>query len=195
MSSSPDAQLRSPRGIPGEAGLWFFILADMTVFAVFFAITVVVRADQPAMFSASAGALHQGLGAANTALLLTGSALVALAVRAVRRDEHALGARMMSAAIACALGFIAIKGLEWGLLLNEGHSVSSNDFFQLYFLLTGMHLVHVLVGTGALLVVRRRVLSPVPATSDMQIIEGGASYWHMVDLLWLVLFPLLYLIQ
>lgn len=195
MSTSPDAQLRSPRAIPGEAGLWMFILADMTIFAVFFAITVVVRADQPEMFAASSGELHQGLGAVNTVLLLTGSALVALAVRAARRDEAALSARMMSVAIACALGFLATKALEWGLLLGDGHSPSTNDFFQLYFLLTGMHLVHVLIGTGALLVVRRRILRPVPAPADIQIVEGGASYWHMVDLLWLVLFPLLYLLQ
>jgi nitric oxide reductase NorE protein len=194
MNTVAESRLRSPRAVPGEPGLWLFILADMTLFAVFFAITIVVRADEQTMFSASAAALHQGLGAANTLLLLTGSAFVALAVRATRRDAAALAARLLALAICCALGFVALKAIEWADLLSNGHSVSSNDFFALYFMLTGMHLVHVLVGTGALIVIRRRVLQRAAARFEPQIVEGAASYWHMVDLLWLVLFPLLYLI-
>jgi nitric oxide reductase NorE protein len=193
MSVVEEARPRSPRAVPGEAGLWLFILADMTLFAVFFAIAIVVRADQHAMYSDSSAALHQGLGAANTLLLLTGSAFVALAVRATRRDASAVAARLFGLAIACALGFVAIKAIEWADLLSQGDSVSTNDFFQLYFMLTGMHLVHVLVGTGALIVIRRRVARRAASRYEPQIVEGGASYWHMVDLLWLVLFPLLYL--
>ena len=113
MSATAQSPLRSPRAVPGEPGLWLFILADMTLFAVFFAITIVVRADQQAMFSASSAALHQGLGAANTVLLVTGSACVALAVRATRRDAAAPAARLLGLAIACALGFVAIKAIEW----------------------------------------------------------------------------------
>jgi nitric oxide reductase NorE protein len=194
MSAVSDARPRSPRAVPGEPGLWLFILADMTLFAAFFAITTVVRADEPAMFARSSEALHQGLGAANTLLLVTGSAVVAMAVRATRRDAPDVAGRLLALAIWCALAFVAIKAIEWADLLSNGHSVSTNDYVALYFMLTGLHLVHVLVGTGALIVIRRRVLRRAAGRFEPQIVEGGASYWHMVDLLWLVLFPLLYLI-
>jgi nitric oxide reductase NorE protein len=195
MAVPSSAVPRSPRAIPGEAGLWLFMLADMTVFAVFFVAAIVVRAGNHAMFARSSEQLHQGLGTVNTLLLLTGSACVALALRQFRTSATVNAHRLVTAAIGCACAFVAIKAIEWTDLLHHGHAPSSNDFFQLYFLLTGLHILHVLGGTIALLVVRGRILKPAPTTVDTQIVEGAASYWHMVDLLWLVLFPLLYLLR
>jgi nitric oxide reductase NorE protein len=194
MAVPPTAAPRSPRAIPGEAGLWLFMLADMTVFAVFFIATVVVRSGDHELFTRSSAQLHQGLGTANTLLLLTGSACVALAVRAFRTGASIGAGRLVNAAVACACAFVAIKAIEWTDLLRHDHAPSSNDFFQLYFLLTGLHILHVLAGTAALLLTRHRFLRPAPTVVDTQIVEGAASYWHMVDLLWLVLFPLLYLL-
>lgn len=195
MAVQETAAPRSPRAIPGEAGLWLFMLADMTVFAVFFVATVVVRSGQQALFARSSEQLHQGLGTANTLLLLSGSACVALALRGFRAGATVHAHRLVTAAIGCACAFVAIKAIEWTDLLRHGHAPSSNDFFQLYFLLTGLHILHVLGGTIALLVIRGRVLKPAPTIVDTQVVEGAASYWHMVDLLWLVLFPLLYLLR
>jgi nitric oxide reductase NorE protein len=195
MSVRSTAVPRSPRAIPGEAGLWLFLLADMTVFAVFFAATVVVRSGDHALFARSSEQLHQGLGTVNTLLLLTGSACVALALRAFRAGASVDARRLVDAGIACACAFVAIKAVEWTDLLRHDHAPSSNDFFQLYFLLTGLHTLHVVGGTIALLVIRGRVVRAAPTIVDTQIVEGAASYWHMVDLLWLVLFPLLYLLR
>jgi nitric oxide reductase NorE protein len=179
------------RTIPGEAGLWVFLLSDMTVFAAFFAMLLVVRADQPEMFSASATRLDQGLGAVNTLLLLTSSLLVVLAVGAARRGA-AGAARLLDGALLCGASFAVVKGVEWGGELSDGLTPSSNDFFGVYYMLTGIHLLHVLAGLGVLIVLRRQVTRA--AGPNLHVIEGGACYWHMVDLLWLVLFPLLYLL-
>lgn len=182
------------REVPGEPGLWGFILADMTLFAALFAAALVVRADQPGVYRSGSESLHQGLGVADTVLLLTGSALVATAVRSARGAGVASALRALELAAGCAVAFVALKILEWGLLVHAGHRPSSNDFFELYFMLTGMHLVHAAVGTGALLAMRSRLRSVEPVPQRSRFVEGGASYWHMVDALWLVLFPVLYLI-
>ncbi len=187
----PIEELRSPDRIPGEVGLWVLILSDMLVFAVLFVLVVVVRAQQPTMFARSTQTVHQGLGVLDTALLLTGSAAVALAVRATRAGIRRLATRLLGIAAACALGFLGVKAFEWGALLHQGHAPSSNEYYQLYFMLTGMHLVHVLIGTCVLLAVRKKVSV---GTDTPRLLEGSASYWHMVDALWLGLFPLLYLI-
>jgi nitric oxide reductase NorE protein len=182
--------LRSPDRIPGEIGLWLLILSDMLVFGVLFVLVLVTRAEHPTMFARSTATVHQGLGVVDTLLLLTASVAVALAVRSTRAGLRRPAGQLLGIAAACAVGFLGVKAFEWGSLLHAGHSPSSNDYYQLYFMLTGMHLVHVLIGTCVLLFARRRVAA---GTDTPQLLEGSASYWHMVDALWLGLFPLLYL--
>jgi nitric oxide reductase NorE protein len=187
----PVHELRSPGRVPGEPGLWVLVLADMTVFAVLFVLVVVTRAEHPTMFASSTATVHQGLGVLDTLLLLTASGFVALAVRATRLGSRQLAGRLLGGAAACAVGFLGVKAVEWGSLLHQGHTPSTNAYYQLYFMLTGMHLVHVLIGTAVLLGVRRKVTR---GTDTPRLLEGSASYWHMVDALWLGLFPLLYLL-
>ena len=182
--------LRSPDRIPGEIGLWLLILSDMLVFGVLFALVLVTRADHPAMFVRSTSTVHQGLGVLDTLLLLTASVAVAMAVRSTRAGLRGHAGRLLGVAAGCALGFLGVKAFEWGSLLHQGHTPSTNDYYQLYFMLTGMHLVHVIIGTCVLLFVRRKVAA---GTDTPRLLEGSASYWHMVDALWLGLFPLLYL--
>lgn len=178
------------RWFPGEAGLWVFVLADMAFFAAMFVIFLVVRADHPAVFARSSAQLDTGLGALNTFLLLGGSLAVVLGVGAARRASAA-APRLLAAAIACGVGFVAIKGVEWGIQFSAGRSVRTNEFWGLYFMLTGIHLAHVVIGVGVLIAVRRALRRPAP---NLDFVDGGACYWHFVDLVWLVLFPLLYLL-
>ena len=178
------------RRFPGEAGLWVFLLADMAFFAAMFVIVLVVRADHPALFTRSSAQLDTSLGALNTFLLLGGSLAVVLGVGAARRASAA-APRLLGVAIACGVGFIAIKGVEWGQQFADGTSVRTNEFWGLYFMLTGIHLAHVVVGIGVLTAARRALQRPAP---NLNFVDGGACYWHFVDLLWLVLFPLLYLL-
>lgn len=176
--------------IPGESGLWVFLFADLVMFAALFAAVVFLWADQPEMFDSSQANLSTTLGTINTILLLTGSLFVARALMDYRMDVGNPD-RLLVAAIACGIGFLVIKGFDWGGEFLNGNGPSTNEFFQLYFMLTGIHLIHVLIGLGALVAMRRSLRA---GTASVRQFEGVASYWHLVDLLWVVLFPLLFLI-
>jgi nitric oxide reductase NorE protein len=128
-------------------------------------------------------------------VLLGGSILVVLATRAVAEARHGAASRLLAGAAACGLTFAAVKAVEYSTLLSDGTSLHSNDFSMLFFAVTGAHLLHVLVGTGALALLRRRVALGLPGPRDHALFESGACYWHMVDLLWLILFPLFYLVN
>jgi nitric oxide reductase NorE protein len=177
--------------IPGESGLWVFLFGDMIMFSVFFGFVAVLHGRHPAMFRASQQALHPGLGLLNTLLLLTASALVVRGLRHVRTGRPA---RTLPWALLCALGFAAIKGSEYALVIRAGHTPSSNDFFMYYFVFTGIHLAHLTIGLGALTVLVVLSRRPALGPGKLLLAEGAAAYWHMVDLLWLLLFPLFYLV-
>jgi nitric oxide reductase NorE protein len=179
------------RHVPGEAGLWVFLLGDMIMFSVFFGFIAVLHGRQPTMFRASQQALHPGLGLLNTLLLLTASALV---VRGLRRLRSGRPAHTLPFAILCALAFAAVKGSEYALVIRGGHTPGSNDFFMYYFVFTGIHLAHLVIGLGALTALTALSRRPALSRRRLLVAEGAAAYWHMVDLLWLVLFPLFYLV-
>lgn len=176
--------------IPGEAGLWAFILGDLTIFGLFFGVVLYYRADQPELFAASQAQLSQGLGLANTIVLLSSSLLVVLGVAAARERRAVRAQRLLGGALLCGLAFAAIKAYEYADKLDADLTARTNDFYLCFYAFTGVHLLHVLIGTAVLGALCLRVRRT--AVSD-PVVEGGACYWHMVDLLWLVLFPLLYL--
>jgi nitric oxide reductase NorE protein len=184
-----DARDNKPAAFPGEPGLWLFLFADMTLFACLFGIVVYIRDAQPEVFAESQASLSQTLGLVNTLLLLTGSLFVALGVNATRTGTGRVD-RMFAGGIACGAAFLGVKVIEWGRSISEGHTVSTNDFFSAYYMLTGIHLAHVTIGIGVLVAMYRNVRSP---RLRQNLVEGGACYWHLVDLLWVVLFPLVYL--
>lgn len=184
-----DVENRRPAAFPGEPGLWFFLFADMMLFACLFGVVVYIRDDQPEIFAPSQAALSQTLGLVNTLLLLTGSLFVALGVTGMRSGAARVD-RMFAGGIACGAAFLGVKAVEWGHSIADGHTASTNDFFSAYYMLTGIHLAHVTIGLGVLIAMYRNVRSP---NVRRDLIEGGACYWHLVDLLWVVLFPLVYL--
>ncbi len=193
LARTADAQTRT-RHLPGEAGLWVFILGDMLMFGVFFVVIGVLQAQQPQVFRAGQDHLHVDLAVLNTLFLLTGSWLVARAVRGLKRTGGTSPA-LFVAALACGLGFAAVKAVEYVALIDAGQTPQTDDFFMYYFIFTGIHLAHLALGTVLLLclaiVVRRPALTP----GQVMFVEGGGVYWHLVDMLWLVLFPLLYLVR
>ena len=176
-------------GVPGEPGLWVFLLADMTIFAVFFGAFLVGRADEPAVFAEGRTHLSVALGTANTLVLLASSLVMALAVRAQRAGAARRARRLIAIVLLGGLLFVAFKAIEWQALLGDGRSPGSSPFFTYYFAITGVHLLHLVAGAVILLVVRARIGA---GTASRGLVEGGASYWHMVDLLWLVIYPVVY---
>jgi nitric oxide reductase NorE protein len=183
------------RRLPGVEGVWVFVLADMTVFAVLFGSFMISRRRNSALFETSRHALNPNFGGVNTLILLTSSLLAALALDAVRKSRFVLAQRLIGGAFLCGIAFMVSKALEYTEKLNAGISLLTNDFFMYYFTLTGIHLFHVVAGNVVLAVLwfmaRSRSFDP----EHPVVIECGAIYWHMVDLLWIILFPLLYLLR
>ena len=181
--------------MPGEAGIWVLIGGDLVVFSLFFATFLFYRGEDPATFRSAQLQLNQGFGALNTLLMLSSSWFVATAVRAARSGRRRPAGLGLLLAMACGLGFVASKFFEYREKLHAGITPATNDFFMYYFVFTGIHAVHVLAGMGALLFVARQVASRPLESRTLRNIESGASFWHLVDLLWIVLFALLYLLH
>lgn len=179
--------------IPGEPGLWVMIFGDLAAFSAFFVVYMVAYAGARPEFAAGQATLDRNLGLLNTLLLLTGSWFVARAVAAVRVGARS-GRGLVTAGIGCGLGFVAIKALEWHDRIAAGLTLNSSAFSIYYFTFTGIHLVHVFIGLGVLTFVRSRFDDEGRFVAGHGLIEGGAAFWHLVDLLWLVIFALLYLV-
>jgi nitric oxide reductase NorE protein len=185
------------RRMPGETGIWVLVGGDLVVFSIFFVLLLLQRSNDTAAFLDSQRALNQYMGGLNTFLLLTSSLCVALAVRSIRANPTPtpFASRCFAAAAALGLGFVGVKAFEWSERFVAGQSISSNDFFMYYFMYTGIHLLHVVVGLGVLtllfFVSRRPTLDP----GSVPMIEAGGVFWHLVDLLWIILFALFYLVK
>lgn len=195
----PAAPAVAPRRIPGEAGTWVFLLGDMVVFGVFFVTFMVERAAAPEVFDTARTTLHIGVGLVNTLVLLTSSLCVVVALGAFRAGANPIAATAINAALALGLTFVALKAYEYTALLIDGHGAGANDFYLYYFILTGLHLFHVVVGLGVLgflrAQARRTERGAERSDTRTALIEGGACFWHLVDLLWIFLFALLYLVS
>lgn len=181
--------------IPGEVGIWIFIFGDMVVFGAMFATYLFYRSRETALFAQSQQTLVQGFGVTNTLVLLVSSLLVVYGMRAMKQRLPRLAPWMFLGAIGCGLVFSAIKYLEWGAKLAEGLTPATNNFYMLYYLLTGLHFLHLIVGMGVLVFLARTARLPKLSPTRVAVAEGGACFWHMVDLLWIVIFPLVYLIH
>jgi nitric oxide reductase NorE protein len=183
------------RRIPAESGTWVFLFGDMIVFGVFFVTFMVERAKAPELFDVARTSLHIGVGVTNTLVLLTSSLCVVVALGAVRAGAKAIATNAVYAAIACGLLFVGLKVFEYVSLATGGHGPGANDFFLYYFILTGLHLFHVCVGIAVLAILSTQTRRPELSPTRMSVLEGGACFWHLVDLLWIFLFALLYLVS
>ena len=183
------------RRIPGESGTWVFLFGDMLVFGAFFVTFLVERAQEPDVFDAARATLHLGVGVLNTLVLLTSSLFVVLALAATRTGARILATRAVVAAMGCGLVFIALKAFEYVSLAGAGHGPGANHFYLYYFILTGLHLFHVCLGLGALAFMATQTRRDELGATRTALVEGAACFWHLVDLLWIFLFALLYLVS
>lgn len=172
-----------------------FIVGDTVIFTLLFAVFLYDRSADVALFAESQTALNQVYGAANTLLLLSSSWCVALGVHAARLAMAALSARLLALAFLCGAGFVGVKVLEWGEKLRAGLTLETNDFFMYYYLLTGIHLLHLVIGMGVLVFLWHVVRGGNLGERGVAVLESGASFWHLVDILWIALFALLYLVR
>ena len=181
--------------VPGELGVWILIFGEMTVFASIFASFLYYRSFDVAGFTAAQAHLSKAIGLGNTLLLLTSSLFVAKGVQAARVGDCERAPRLFAAALACALGFIAAKSFEYFELVQQGIAIDSQLFYSFYFGLTALHLGHVVIGSILLALLAAATRRPLAKPMHFAMTESAGCFWHMVDLLWIVIFPLLYLIE
>ncbi len=195
MNTTDSATGAVQRKLPGEAGIWVFILGDMMMFGLFFIVFSYYRTQSLDVFLSSQRTLDQNIGALNTLLLLTSSWFVAKGIHIARSNPSRPSPLWFLLGFSCGLGFVVNKVIEYHAKLVHGITLTTNDFYMYYYVLTGIHLVHVLIGMGVLLLLWRMTSRPLTGKNDIALLESGGVFWHLVDLLWIVLFPLLYLVR
>jgi len=181
--------------LPGDFAIWIFIFAELLVFGVFFVSYAFTRSHHVELFNTSQLQLDRTSGAINTAVLISSSYFVVRAVAAIRTGLSDLCSRWLLAAIGMGGVFIVIKLFEFHDKLAAGISLSTNTFFMFYLSLTFFHFMHVLLGMIILAAVALKARGGAYSASEHRGVETGASYWHMVDLVWIILFPLVYVIH
>jgi len=184
--------------------MWFFILAELSVFAILFLSFAIAKKLNLEMFIEGQKTLHPIAGLINTLALITSSYVVVLGLNALKSDPHNAvnlrrSLRLLLAAIGIACIYIVVKSWEYYELSLLGFEISTNTFYTLYYFTTVFHFMHVLLGMIILAIVacKMRQAIKTPVTSDLSLssVESATSYWHMVDMVWVILFPLLYVIQ
>lgn len=179
----------------GDLAIWIFILAELLAFGVFFIAYAFARAADVATFDAMQQGLDRDAGALNTLLLLSSSYFVVRATQAAAKSQDTLAARWLLAALACGVGFVVVKLGEYAAKFAAGISLSSDTFHMFYLSLTFFHFMHVLLGMVILAALWNGARQQRYHPGNMNGLESGAAYWHMVDLVWLVLFPLVYVMR
>jgi nitric oxide reductase NorE protein len=195
-TTTVDAAAAGPKRrtyLPGDASMWVFVLGDLIIFSSYFIVFMVYRNQERQLFLDSQQHLSLNIGVLNTLVLLASSWFVARAVQAARVGEHDRAIRLTVGGGLCGVVFVLIKAYEWSVKVGQGLTFPSNDFFMFYYMLTGVHLFHVALGLVILGVVFNELRNPKFRRAAM--VETGATYWHMVDLLWIVIFALLYVMR
>jgi len=172
---------------PGNPMMWLLIVCELLVFGLALFYYAAARAQDPAGFLAAQNELDRLAGTLNTAVLLTSGLFAALAVEAREQGARDRCHAMLALAAALGIVFLAVKAHEYAIEIGNGHGLDDGGFFTLYFLITGFHALHVVFGLA--------VLAIVAVYDAVENIETGTAFWHMVDLIWVILFPCLYLMR
>lgn len=188
-------------------GMWLFLVQEILFFAGLFMAYFAFRALYPETWLAAHELLDKRMGAFNTVVLLTSSLTMALAVRACQLDDIKGCVRYLWITIGCAFGFMIVKYFEYSHKFHEGllpgrFYTHAGDvvpgqflFFSFYFMMTGLHGIHVAIGMAAILVLLRRAYKGHFSAAYFGPVEITGLYWHLVDIIWIYLFPLMYLIS
>ncbi len=177
---------------PGEIIIWLFIMAELMVFGLFFAAYAVTRIDNIELFELYQQNLDTTAALYNTIALLSSSYFVVRSVIAIKHNQQQDSFKWMVLAIIMGLVFIIIKTDEFAHHVSNGITLSTNTFYMFYLSLAFFHYLHVILGLIILSVIARNINKGAYSAKEYTNVETGASYWHMVDLVWLILFPLVY---
>ena len=181
------------RRFPGDPDMWLFVVVESLVFTSYFCIYLYARTQHEQAFLQAQSHLTLWLGVLDTILLLTSSWAIARCVERTRAGDYTAARRQALVATGLGVAFFALKIAEWVHLIRDGQTFTSSDFMQHYFFLTSIHAVHLIIGFVALGVLVRQLSDP--RRRSHQTIETCATYWHTVDLYWVLIFALLYVVR
>lgn len=190
-----------------KQGMWVFLVTEVLFFSGLFLAYAILRVFYPEMMHHAHKLLDWRMGGVNTVILLTSSLTMALAVSASQRGENEKVVRNLWFTLICAAGFLVVKYFEYSHKIHEGilpgalwHYEHLQDktaplFFSVYFVMTGIHGLHVIIGMGLIYWILRRAKGREFGPNYFTPVEVVGLYWHFVDLVWIYLFPLLYLVS
>lgn len=181
--------------LPGDLAMWMFILMELTVFAIFFIGFTVVQKLNTELFQQGQASLHSIAGLVCTLSLITSSYFVALATIKIKQNNSQGAKYALWLSLLIASIYLLTKMWEYTRLHQAGMDLSTNTFYTLYFFITFFHFMHVLLGMVILVYMARRSGQDVYTAKNHNGFEAGACYWHMVDLVWVILFPIIYVIR
>lgn len=188
-----------------ELGMWLFLASEILLFAALFTLYAAYRAMFPDDFIQAIRHNTLAYGTANMYILLTSSLTAALSLCAVRRNRQRLTAGLLAATAAMGVAFLVVKGFEYADHFHHGLSpgpyyrsldlptFGANRFYTLYWVMTGFHALHVTLGIGVMVFMTAHALAGRYSADHHTRLEMGTLYWHLVDLVWIFLWPLLYL--
>lgn len=180
---------------PGDLAIWVFILAELLAFGVLFAAYAITRLKNLDLFNEMQLTLDRDAGALNTLLLISGSWCVARAVAAIKADQRSASANWLLWGMGSGFAFLVVKYFEYSAKFAAGIGLDTNAFYMFYISLTMFHALHVVLGMVILGFVWNKARQGGYTAHEHSGIETGASYWHMVDLVWIILFPLVYVMR
>jgi len=187
-----------------KMGMWLFLFTEMLLFGGMFLLYAVYRFKHPAEFHTAAKELDTTIGAVNTIVLLTSSLTTALSIAALQKGKKQLSLVLQVLTMLLGAVFLANKYVEWGTKIHHGiypdspyllsRSKGEILFYGLYFVMTGLHGLHVLIGMGVFLFMLVFTFRGSVSSANIIKLENSGLYWHFVDIVWVYLFPLFYLI-
>lgn len=180
---------------PGNIAVWILIWAELAEFALFFLAFLIVKSHYPEVFSEGPQRLNTLAATLNTLTLLTSSFFMARAIAAIKSDQPRQSLKWFWLTLAAGAIYCGIKAWEYHWNAEMGLNIRTNMFFSTYYYLTFNHLLHVLIGMCSVLFVTLKLHFGGYDKDNYEGLESAASYWHMIDLAWIIIFPLVYVLR
>lgn len=179
---------------PGGILIWFLMILEIFTFLGAILFFISYKNKLPDEFLLSKQQLNPIIGTINTIILITSGYFIANALHYLRLDNYKKSAQLILISTLLGLAFLVLKGTEFYLKIEAGIGFNHNTFYTFYWLMTGFHFVHVLFGVGLLFYMQRAVEKSKYNSSNLFDVEASATYWHLCDLIWILIFPILYLL-
>lgn len=190
--------------LASKTGMWFFLFTEMLLFGGLFIVYSIHRYRNPVAFHLAAKELSIMIGTINTIILLISSTTIAMSITALQKRNKTLSLSLLGVTVLLGLVFLVNKYFEWGehirehiypgslILAARGHG--DVLFYGLYFFMTGLHALHIIVGLAFIIIIAVSIMRDRINSENYVLLENSGLYWHLVDLIWIFLFPLFYLI-